>query len=90
MLECEMGDKYTYVVLELCESDLKQVLVGKGEKLSEDDAILMIQNLVEAFKILVKKQYIHRDLKPENILIKDKKYKLADYGFVKKVKNIDM
>ena len=27
------------------------------------------------------KGYIHRDLKPENIFIKDKKYKIGDFGF---------
>ncbi len=31
---------------------------------------------------------IHRDIKAENILIKDKTFKLADFGFSKKL-NID-
>lgn len=45
--------------------------------------------MAQGFKILVGKGYVHRDLKPENILSKQNKYKLADYGFIRKVGNID-
>lgn len=29
--------------------------------------------------------YIHRDVKPENALVKGNVYKVADFGFAKKV-----
>lgn len=32
-------------------------------------------------KVLIDKGYIHRDIKPANVLIKNKHYKLADFGF---------
>lgn len=35
----KMGKYYTYVVLELCDDDLKQLLMKNGEKLSEEWAI---------------------------------------------------
>lgn len=36
------------------------------------------------FKELVDHGYIHRDIKPENTLIKDKVFKVADFGFATK------
>lgn len=33
------------------------------------------------FKELVDHGYIHRDIKPENTLIKNKVFKVADFGF---------
>lgn len=33
------------------------------------------------FKELVDHGYIHRDIKPENTLVKDKLFKVADFGF---------
>ncbi len=36
------------------------------------------------FKLLTDKGYIHRDIKPANVLVKDKTFKVADFGFAKK------
>lgn len=33
------------------------------------------------FRELVANGYIHRDIKPENILVKNKVFKLGDFGF---------
>lgn len=38
---------------------------------------------------LVQNKLTHRDLKPENILVHDGIYKVADYGFGKKVPNYE-
>lgn len=36
---------------------------------------------MQGFRVLVSKGYIHRDVKPANTLVKDKHYKVADFGF---------
>jgi len=36
-------------------------------------------------KTLTDKGYIHRDIKPANVLVKGKDFKVADFGFAKKV-----
>jgi serine/threonine protein kinase len=43
--------------------------------------------MLKGFKELTEHNLIHRDLKPENTLINDGVYKVADYGFSKKVPN---
>lgn len=36
-------------------------------------------------KTLTDKGYIHRDIKPANVLVKGDLFKVADFGFAKKV-----
>lgn len=42
-------------------------------------------DIVNCYRFLYQKSIVHRDLKPENILIKNKKFKLGDFGFAKYV-----
>jgi calcium-dependent protein kinase len=37
--------------------------------------------IMKGFSVLVGKGYIHRDVKPANTLIKNKHYKVSDFGF---------
>ena len=85
MLNYSFGFINTYIILELCNSDLKAQLANNGECFPEERAIKVFLDILEGFKVLVDHSYIHRDVKPENILIKDGTYKVADYGFSKKV-----
>ena len=39
------------------------------------------EQIMKGFEVLVGKGYIHRDIKPANTLIKNKVYKVADFGF---------
>jgi serine/threonine protein kinase len=56
----------TYIITELCDSDLSKV-VKKG--LPEDEACGYMQQIVQGYYNFAKKSIIHRDLKPANILI---------------------
>ena len=42
--------------------------------------------MIEAYKHINQKNMLHRDIKLDNTLLKDKKVKLADFGFGKQVK----
>ena len=46
MLDYRIGKVYTYIMLELCDSDLKKILQKNGQKLPEDVCIdILIQIL---------------------------------------------
>src|SRR5688572_11032145 len=63
--------------------DLALYLVKKG-RLSENEARLLIAELIEAIEYLHSINIIYRDLKPENILLdNDGHIKLADFGLAK-------
>jgi serine/threonine protein kinase len=62
-------EKKTYIVSELCESDLRKLLKEKGA-LSESLAIRIISQVIFGYAELFTKRIIHRDIKPANILLK--------------------
>lgn len=50
----------------------------------EKQALEILNQLMVGFKELVQLGYIHRDIKPENTLVKNKVFKVADFGFATK------
>ena len=58
----------TYIITELCESDLNKTL-KKG--LSEAQATSFMEQIIQGYLNFARKNIIHRDLKPANILITD-------------------
>ena len=91
--KCENSIKYfgsfrdnniIYLVMELCDCSLDQIINEK--KLSAKEIKEILEQLNNVFKIMYENAIIHRDIKPENILIKKLEnnkclYKLSDYGF---------
>lgn len=41
----------------------------------------IFEDIMIGMRVLIDKGYIHRDIKPANVLVKNKKYKVADFGF---------
>lgn len=68
----------TYIITELCDSDLSKKI---KKKCTEQEAYGYITQLLEGYQHLHKKEIIHRDLKPANVLMKDGTLKIADFGF---------
>ena len=62
-------DDNIYIVMELCDDDLKNLLEKNG-KLDIVTIMKIIYQLNKVLNIMHSKKIIHRDLKPENILIK--------------------
>jgi serine/threonine-protein kinase ULK2 len=75
----------TYIITELCESDLNKTL-KKG--LSEAQATSFMEQIIQGYLNFARKNIIHRDLKPANILITDtQQLKIADFGFAIKTQD---
>lgn len=76
-----------YLILEYCnEGDLMQ-FIKKKERLTEDEAIEFLVQILTAFKTLVKNNIMHRDFKLANILLHNGMIKVADFGFAKLLGN---
>lgn len=57
--------------------------------MKEQEALVIISQLIDGFQELYNKEVIHRDLKPANILKDGDTYKIADFGFAKFVGNFN-
>ena len=79
-------DKYIFLILELCDSDLYSFM-NKND-LNENQIRLIIRQITDALKYIMNNNIVHRDLKPHNILINnDLTIKLCDFGFAKEFKD---
>ena len=85
MFDYKIGKIYTYLILELCDENLKEFM-DKKLMLSEVEAINVISDIAAGYKAIRDKKYIHRDIKPKNILRKNKSFKITDFGFARKYK----
>ncbi|CAD8162681.1 unnamed protein product [Paramecium pentaurelia] len=78
-----------YIVLELCDSNLKEYLEKQQNKrLEEQQAIDILKQIVEGEKCLHELKYCHRDIKPENILLKDGCVKITDVNLAKNIEDM--
>merc|ERR1712032_425670 len=69
-----------YMVMELCDSDLKK-LIRHDVRLGRDHVSLLLYNLLRGLKYLHSAGVYHRDLKPANCLVnQDCSLKLADFN----------
>lgn len=62
-------DKYTYLVMTLCEGGSLSQYLRKSKWLEEGLAQHLFINIIHAIKILHENRIVHRDIKPENVLI---------------------
>ena len=80
-------DEHLYIVMELVRGgDLFDRIVARG-RYSEQQAKLLVKNLLDALHYLHSHDIMHRDLKPENILLEDAdddiNVKITDFGLVR-------
>ena len=84
LFESYVGKRFSYMVLELCETDLRKKMEQQTKCFSEGECLEIFGEIIQGVKVLVEHSYIHRDIKPANVLIKGNLYKIADYGFARK------
>lgn len=80
---CRREFKDIYVVFELMESDLHQVIKANDD-LTPDHYQFFLYQLLRALKFIHTANVFHRDLKPKNILANaDCKLKICDFGLAR-------
>nr|CCC52125.1 putative tyrosine protein kinase [Trypanosoma vivax Y486] len=75
--------EYLYIVMDVMESDLKQVL-RTGQVLTEGHIQFFIYQILRALKVIHAAGVIHRDITPANILVnRNCDLKICDFGLAK-------
>lgn len=89
LIEVIKDDEYTYIVTELLEGPELFEYVQKN-RLSENEARKLFEEILKAVEFMHKEQIVHRDLKLENIMFAhgtSSTLKLIDFGFATRISN---
>eukprot|EP01083_Nonionella_stella_P081987 226172_1 len=87
LIDLSMNDARTdlYLVAELMDSDLHQIIVSK-QQLSNDHIQYFIYQILRGLLFIHSANVIHRDLKPSNILVNSNcDIKICDFGLARPV-----
>jgi len=84
MFEFLEDDKRIYIVTEICKGgELFDEILNRS-KFDENDAAVVMKQLLSAINYCHTKKIVHRDLKPENMLLEQdkdlEKIKIVDFG----------
>ena len=83
LLEILKSKNNIYLVTEYCNgTDMANYLRLK-KRISEEEAVYILQQVIRGFYHIRQKNVIHRDFKLANILIHNNQIKIADFGFAK-------
>ena len=79
-----------YSVMEIAETDWEKEIIERNKIMqiyTEKEITDVMLQLIHTFALLQKNHITHRDIKPQNILIAGGKYKVADFGESRTLKN---
>lgn len=72
-----------YLVIQFCNNgDLESYLKKMG-RLSEEEGVYFLMQIMNGFQVLHKNKIMHRDVKLANIFLQDDKVVIGDFGFAK-------
>lgn len=82
---CELNS--VYIVQELLDTDLQQLLFDEGRPLGDEHIRFLLYQLLRGLKYIHSANVLHRDLKPSNLLINldDLVLKIGDFGLARVV-----
>ena len=79
----EAGDSELYIVMELMDSDLHQIIQSK-QQLSEPHHQCLMKQLLLGVQAMHRVGVLHRDLKPGNLLVtRDCQLRITDFGLAR-------
>ena len=68
-----------FIVTEQCDYDLARLL--QERKLTEKEAIGLMEEVLTGYFSIAQQGIVHRDLKPANLFLKNGHIKIGDFGF---------
>ena len=78
----ETANNY-YLVIGYCNNGDLEGHIKKAKKLSEDEAVYFLMQIMNGFRELHKYKIMHRDFKLANIFLNDDTVVIGDFGFAK-------
>lgn len=84
-------NKEFYLVQELIDGEVLKEEIKPGYRLSEQQVIAILQDVLGILEFVHQQRVIHRDIKPDNLIrrYKDRKLVLIDFGAVKEITTVE-
>ncbi|CAD8207990.1 unnamed protein product [Paramecium pentaurelia] len=86
VIDVLLHDEHVILILERCECDLSDLIRKRRrqqQRFTPAEALEIIKQITNGYKLLLEQNIIHRDLKPQNILYLNNTYKIADFGLAR-------
>lgn len=71
----------TYIITELCDGGDLSKFISSKRIIPENEAVTLMNEVINGYANIYNNGIIHRDLKPANIFMKSNHIKIADFGF---------
>ena len=83
-VETDSADGLPYIVMEYIDGGSLRDSLATNKKLSEEQAVVIVEAIASALRAAEEHKVVHRDIKPDNIMFtKQGEVKLADLGIAK-------
>jgi serine/threonine protein kinase len=71
-----------YLVIQFCNNGDLETYLKKMGRLSEEEAVYFLMQIMNGFQVLHKNKIMHKNFKLANIFLQDDKVVIGDFGFV--------
>lgn len=78
-----VSKKSHYLIVDYCNNGDLANWVYKKSRLSEEEAIYFLKQIMNGFEVLHQYNYMHRDFKLANVFLHDDNVVIGDFGFAK-------
>ena len=83
-VETDPSEGFPYIVMEYIDGGSLRDSLATNKKLSEEQAVVIVEAIASALRAAEEHKVVHRDIKPDNIMFtKQGEVKLADLGIAK-------
>jgi serine/threonine-protein kinase len=73
-------DETPYFVMELLSGEDLASILRRDERLSVDDAVVLVSHIADGLRVAHEAGVVHRDLKPGNLFRDGERWKVLDFG----------
>jgi serine/threonine protein kinase len=83
-LACWTANNTAYLMMEFIDGETLEARIARGDRLSEFEAIALLEPILDLLEGVHAQQLLHRDIKPANIMLTKAGVELIDFGSVLK------
>jgi serine/threonine protein kinase len=83
-MACWTANNTAYLMMEFIDGETLETRIARGERLSESEAIALLEPVLDLLEGVHAQKLLHRDIKPANVMLTETGVELIDFGSVLK------